>query len=424
MAPPRRCGVYKKHGFAAQVAPLGDFDGNARTFGQFFAAGRVPPPLTKPAPGPHIIVMEEFPPSLPSRALLEQRRHRVVNMIHTWLLAGGSLALLAVTAWIFGGPAGVVAAVVFGGLSMLAIRRISPQMVLTMYKAQPVSRADFPAGIAIIEELARRAGLPAAPKLFVVPSRMMNAFAVGRRGDSVIAVTDALIQRLTARELAGVLAHEMSHIAHEDVKVMALADMVSRYTSIMSTVGILSLFLNLGGFAGGYEAPVPWFGVLVLVFAPTVGGLLQLALSRTREFDADLGAAMLTGDPDGLASALLKLERAQRGMWESLMLPGGRIPDPSVLRTHPPTKERIARLMAFKASDGETPFAPPPGPRVVRRPSLVPKLRLPPSDAHGGIGLSLTDSAELDHSRPASAVPLCGGEGGPRFRLRRGGVWW
>lgn len=368
--------------------------------------------------------MEDLSPPPSSRALMERRRHRVLNMVHTWLLAAGSLALLAVTAWIFAGAAGVVAALIFGGLSMAAIRRVSPQMVLTMYKAQPVSRASFPEGAAIVDELARRAGLPAAPKLFVVPSRMMNAFAVGRRDDSAIAVTDALARRLTARELAGVLAHEISHIAHEDVKVMAFADMVARYTSVMSTVGILSLFLNIGGEAGGYGAPVPWFAVLVLIFAPTVGGLLQLALSRTREFDADLGAAMLTGDPDGLAAALVKLERAQRGMWESLILPGGRIPDPSILRSHPPTQERIARLMAFKASDGETPFAPPPGPRIVRRPSMVPKLRLPPGSLHGGPGLSLAQGDELDHSRPASAVPLCKGEGDPRFRLRRGGVWW
>lgn len=368
--------------------------------------------------------MADLSSHTPARALLEQRRHRMLNMIHTWLLAGGSLALLAVTAWIFAGVPGIVAALVFGAFSVAAIGRVTPKMVLGMYKARPVSRAAFPTGLAIVEELARRAGLPVAPSLHVAPSRMMNAFAVGRRDDSAIAVTDALAQRLTARELAGVLAHEISHIAHEDVKVMAFADMVARYTSFMSTVGIVTLFLNLGGFAGGYDAPVPWLGVLVLIFAPTAGGLLQLALSRTREFDADLGAAMLTGDPDGLASALVKLERAQRGMWESLVLPGGRIPDPSILRSHPPTRERIARLMAFKESDGENPFAPPPGPRTMRRPSMVPKLRLPPGSLHGGLGLSFAEGDELDHSRPASAVPLCPGEGGPRFRLRRGGVWW
>ena len=93
---------------------------------------------------------------------------------------------------------------------------------------------------------------------------------------------------------------------------------------------------------------MPWLAVLVLLAAPTVGGLLQMALSRTREFDADLGAAMLTGDPDGLASALQKLERVQGRRWENMFLPGGRTPDPSVLRTHPLTADRIARLKALK----------------------------------------------------------------------------
>lgn len=373
---------------------------------------------------PYIRSMNDpFPPSQ-SRALLERRRHRLLNIVHTWLLAGGSLLLLAVTAWIFAGPAGIVAAILFGGLSMAAMQRISPQMVLSMYKARRVSRAEFPAGVAIVEELARRAGLPATPVLWAVPSRLMNAFAVGRREDSAIAVTDGLIRRLTARELAGVLAHEISHIAHGDVKVMALADIVSRYTSLMSTIGILSLILNIGGFASGQEAPVPWFAVLVLILAPSIGGLLQLALSRTREFDADLGAVMLTGDPQGLASALARLERMQGRMWESLMLPGGRIPDPSILRSHPPTGERIARLMAFGESEGGRPLAPPTGYRA-RRPSMVPQLRPPP-----GIGAALARSGakpcdgELDDSRPARDAPLCAGEGPPRIRFRRGGVWW
>ena len=137
---------------------------------------------------------------------------------------------------------------------MWLVRRISPQMVLSMYKARAVSAADFPAGIRIVAELSRRAGLTAAPKLYVIPSKLMNAFAVGRRDDSVIAITDALARTLTTRELTGVLAHEISHVANEDVKVMALADMVSRFTSLMSTVGIISLFFNIGSYASGAPA--------------------------------------------------------------------------------------------------------------------------------------------------------------------------
>src|SRR6185436_10094038 len=117
----------------------------------------------------------------------------------------------------------------------------------------------------ILTDLARRAGLPEAPRLYVIPSKLMNAFAVGRRDQSAIAVTDTLARTLTPRELAGVLAHEISHIAHEDVKVMALADMVSRFTSIMSTVGLISLFLNIGSYARGTGSGVPLLAVVVLL---------------------------------------------------------------------------------------------------------------------------------------------------------------
>ncbi|MFT7758878.1 UNVERIFIED_CONTAM: zinc metalloprotease HtpX, partial [Salmonella enterica subsp. enterica serovar Enteritidis] len=170
--------------------------------------------------------------------------------------------------------------------------------------------------------------------------------------NSVVAATDQLIRVLPARELTGVLAHELSHIRNEDLKVMALADTVSRFTSLMSTIGMVSLLFNITFLASGAHAQVPWLGVLVLLVAPTIGGLLQMALSRTREFDADLGASLLTGDPDGLAQALPKLEKAQGRLWEHLLLPGGRIPDPSILRTHPLTETRVARLKALKDASG------------------------------------------------------------------------
>ncbi len=368
--------------------------------------------------------------------LLEQRRNRVLNTLHTWLLGFGSLVLLAITAWAFGGAAGIIYAIIFGGFSMWAVRRVSPQMVLRMYKAKPVTPAEFPLGFRIVNELSSRAGLPVVPKLFVVPSKLMNAFAVGRREDSAIAITDALARNLTTRELAGVLAHEMSHIAHGDMKVMAFADMVSRFTSVMSTVGMLSLVLNLGSFVGGGGEQVPWLAVLVLIAAPTVGGLLQMALSRTREFDADLGAATLTGDPDALASALQKLERAQGRRWENIFLPGGRIPDPSVLRTHPVTEERVKRLLALKKAveEGEIAVvAKEPQRRGEPRVSIVPKIRR--SSGQGGFaGLTGVSSllaaadglsgAEMSSHAPACDRSLNPPEGDPRFRLRSGGVWW
>ncbi|MBX3530499.1 MAG: M48 family metalloprotease [Rhizobiaceae bacterium] len=375
---------------------------------------------------------------IPPLSLLEGRRHRWLNTVHTWLLAGGSLLLLAVTAYVFAGFFGVIVAIVFGAFAVAGVLRISPQMVLSMYKAQPVSRAEFPAGVEMVEELARRAGLPAAPRLHIVPSNMLNAFAVGGKDNSAIAITDALARRLSARELAGVLAHEMSHIAHEDLKVMAFADVVSRYTSIMSSIGIFTLLLNLVGLAGGYSEPVPWLGVIVLIVAPTIGGLLQLALSRTREFDADLGAAMLTGDPDGLASALQKLEREQGRMWEQMMLPGGRNPHPSVLRTHPPTAQRVARLMQLKGSVGAVL---PPDATILRPAALdrPPQHRRSSIPSIGGrsartvreletVARHLADAPRAGVAdpgeEPASAVHIRLPEGKPRIRVRRGGVYW
>jgi heat shock protein HtpX len=406
---PGGCGVYKKSHFAVQASQTvqdGGIVGKTRLV-------------------PHIHRMSTTTTIDPGAL----RRHRFVNALHTGVLAGGSLLLLAVTAWVFGGVAGIVFAVIFGAVSLAAIRRISPQMVLSMYKARPVDERTFPAGVRILRLLAARAKLPAVPRLYVIPSHLMNAFAVGRRGESVIAVTDALARRLSTRELAGVLAHEISHIAHEDIKVMALADVVSRFTSVMSTVGLFTMFINLGGFLGGTGQPVPWLAVLVLLAAPTVGGLLQMALSRTREFDADFGAAVLTGDPDGLASALAKLEQARGRLWEGILLPGGRIPDPSVLRTHPRTEHRLARLAALKAAmGGAVPVglpSLPPQPAPARRRSMIPSIRersgLSPRGPLYGTFLAPLD--ELD-DQPGCETSLHAPEGTPRVRVTRGGVWW
>ncbi|MAW88553.1 MAG: peptidase M48 Ste24p [Phyllobacteriaceae bacterium] len=345
----------------------------------------------------------------PRLDLLEQERHRSLNRFHTWLLVAGSLGLLGVTAWIFAGVTGVVLAVFFGAIALSAMQGVSPKIVLSMYKAREAGPDLFPSGNRIVTELARRANLPAVPRLYIVPSRMMNAFAVGRPDDSAVAITDGLARALTERELAGVLAHEISHIAHEDLKVMALADIVTRYTSAMSTAGFVLLFFNL--FGGG----LPWLAILLLLAAPTIGSLLQLALSRTREFDADLGAAMLTGDPDGLSSALWKLERFQVRQWEGMMLPGGRMPAPSILRSHPKTEERVARLSRLKTPDGLA--IPMPALRPRRGP-LVPSVH----SESGRYRLLQAAPGPWTDDAVAPECPECRDK--PRIRMSRGGVWW
>jgi heat shock protein HtpX len=120
---------------------------------------------------------------------------------------------------------------------------------------------------------------------------------------------------------------------------------------------------------------VPWLAILLLVFAPTIGGLLQLALSRAREYDADLDAAGLTGDPEGLASALMTLERRQGRLWEGLFLPGSRLPDPSLLRTHPRTEDRVERLLRLKPQ--ARPVIDMPATRHEPGRSIVPPIRAP-----------------------------------------------
>lgn len=252
--------------------------------------------------------------------------------------------LVALLGYLFAGACGLGLAIVVGGFFVLIGQQISPQMILKMYKARPLLPSEAPALAQVVQELARRAKLSRPPQLYYIPSQMMNAFAVGSPNNAIIGVTDGLLRGLTMRELVGVLAHEMSHVQNNDMRVMRIADTVSRLAGMFSTVGQVLLFLNLPlVLMGGYA--ISWFGILLLIFAPTLVGLLQLALSRTREYDADLDAVQLTGDPRGLASALQKLETYHASFLKRVLLPGHRVPDPSLFRTHPHTEDRIARLL-------------------------------------------------------------------------------
>jgi heat shock protein HtpX len=276
----------------------------------------------------------------------EQRRHKRRNLAQSALILGGMALLVAVCGWILFGPIGLLGVAVAAVVTLLFGSRFSAQMVLRMYKAQRLSPRQLPEVFRIIEHLTERAGLERVPTLYYVPSAMMNAFAVGRREEAAIGVTDGLLRALTMRELTGVLAHEMSHIRNNDVRLMGIADLAARLTRMMSLIGAGLLLLSLPMWLQG-GSPVSFVLVLLLIFAPQLTTLLQLALSRAREFDADLDAAGMTGDPAGLASALAKLERQQRNHWEQILMPGRKLPEASLLRSHPPTKDRIARLSAL-----------------------------------------------------------------------------
>jgi heat shock protein HtpX len=270
-----------------------------------------------------------------------QRAHNFRNTLHTALLVAGTAMLMAAMAYSLFGWTGVVIALVVSVFGLLSLRRVSPKVVLGLYKARPLHESELPELHQLVRDLAERAELPSTPKLFYVPTKMLNAFAVGNKDDSAIAITDGLLRIMNLRQLGGILAHETAHIMNGDLKVMGLADVLNRLTSLMSTLGIFGLA------AFGLGLNLPLAGMLFLIFAPTVGGLLQMGLSRAREYDADLDGATLSGDPEGLASALQVLEQKNRGGWEGLVLPGSRLPQPSLLRTHPKTDERIRRLMAL-----------------------------------------------------------------------------
>ena len=277
-----------------------------------------------------------------------RRRQRRRNRLQGLLLLGGMVLTLALCAWfIFGGDG--VLWVVLLGVGALALRpRMRPDWVLRMYRARPLHPSAAPDLHRVVVALARRAGLPQTPVLYYVPSSMLNAFAVGQRSEAAIAVTDGLLRGLTGRQITGVLAHEMSHIRADDVKIMTLADTVGRLTHGVAYAGLILVLLGLPMLAAG--SAVPLLVAAVLMAIPTVVTLLQLALSRAREYDADLEAATLTGDPSGLASALQTLAKREGRIWERILVPHGRTPDPLLLRTHPPPDERVRRLLALSAT--------------------------------------------------------------------------
>ena len=279
----------------------------------------------------------------------EQRSisHKLRNNLQTALLVAALALLVAYLAWFIGGP--VLAWAALLGVVVLATNNpiASPRLLMSLYRARPIRQAEAPRLYAIVHELSRRAGLERLPVLYLVPTRLMNAFTTGDRQDAAIAVSDGLLRRMALRELTGVLAHEISHVANGDIRVMAFADLVSRVTGMLSLFGQVLLLISLPLWLLS-AADIPWLPILLLLFAPTLSALVQLALSRSREYEADRSAAELSGDPEGLAAALQKLERQRGGLWERLFMPTQRIPEPSMLRSHPPTEERVRRLLDLR----------------------------------------------------------------------------
>jgi len=284
--------------------------------------------------------------------LLDENRrhqHKQRNQLQSALLVGGLGLVTAFSAWLLWDWTGVLLMLVSVGAVYAFAPKVPPEIVMRMYRAQPLDPRHGEQITYIVDVLSKRADLPAPPTVYVVPSMTLNAFASGTPDKALIAITEGLLRRLSMRELTGVLAHEMSHIRNNDLAVMGLADVMTRFTQVLSYLALCLAIFNLPGLLLG-DSDISLLALLLLYLAPTIGSLLQLGLSRTREHDADLEGAQLTGDPRGLASALEKLERYQGTFWEDLAfpVPSRRIPQPSLLRSHPPTEERVARLLALE----------------------------------------------------------------------------
>jgi heat shock protein HtpX len=277
------------------------------------------------------------------------RVHRSRNTLHSLLLVGGLGLLTGFSAWLIWGGMGIAITLVAIGVIYAFAPRVPPALIMRMYRARQIDPRGGGQLIQIIDVLADRAELPAMPRIYVIPSMTLNAFATGTPQNAAIGITEGLLRRLSLNEVAGVLAHEISHIRNNDLAVMSLADVMTRFTQMLAYLALFLAIFNLPAFLLG-DAEISFWGLLLLYLAPTAGSLIQLALSRTREHDADLEGASLTGDPASLASALEKLERYQGRFWEDMMLPvpGRRIPQPSLLRSHPLTAERVARLRALE----------------------------------------------------------------------------
>ncbi|WP_437569563.1 zinc metalloprotease HtpX [Sorangium sp. So ce542] len=282
------------------------------------------------------------------------------NQIKTILLLGVMSAILVS----IGGSLGPGYLVLFGVLALamnLGAYFMSDRIVLAVHRAAEVSPEEAPGLHRMVEELSRRAEIP-KPRVYVIPDAQPNAFATGRNPEhGVVAVTEGIMQLLTERELRGVLAHEIAHIKNRDILVSTIAAaFASGITWIAHAVSFAGLF---GGSSDDEEGESPLGGLALAIVAPIAATLVQLGISRSREYMADETGAQLCGDPEALASALSKLENgvalipaeSARPATASLFIVSPLAGASSVLKwfsTHPTTEERVSRLLSMAASGG------------------------------------------------------------------------
>ena len=273
------------------------------------------------------------------------------NWLKTSLLMAAIMALFGLIGSYLGGASGMIMALLFGGVMNVFAYWFSDKMVLRMYNAQEVDEASAPQFYAMVRDLSQRAGLP-MPRVYLIDEAQPNAFATGRNPEhAAVAATTGILHLLSARELRGVMAHELAHVQHRDI-------LISTISATMA--GAISSLANVAMFFGGRDEdgrPAnPIASLLVALLAPLAATLIQMAISRAREFEADRGGAAISGDPDALADALTKIDAYARGipmptaeahpataqMMIMNPLSGGGIA--GLFSTHPSTEERVDRL--------------------------------------------------------------------------------
>ncbi|MCI0548262.1 MAG: zinc metalloprotease HtpX [Candidatus Rokubacteria bacterium] len=280
------------------------------------------------------------------------------NMLKTAVLLGVLTSLLIVIGGAVGGQQGMVVAFVLALVMNFASYWFSDRIVLSMYRAQPVTEGDAPDLYRTVRTLATRAGLP-MPRVFIIPDDTPNAFATGRNPEhAAVAVTAGIMRMLSDEELEGVLAHELAHVKNRDTLIMTIsATLAGAITYLAHMAQFAAMFGGMRrnddeeGHGGGALS-----AILMAVLAPIAAMLIQMAISRSREFQADATGARIAGRPWGLARALEKMDMASQmrpmhatpstaHLFIVNPLSGGGIA--SLFSTHPPIAERIARLRAM-----------------------------------------------------------------------------
>jgi heat shock protein HtpX len=275
-------------------------------------------------------------------------RSRTITAVQSLALVVSLAAILGIMGFLLGGRTFAVAAI--GAVVLLYILNpvVSPLWIMKMYRARQLGYRDAPQLYQTLKILSERAELARMPVLYYLPNASMSAFTAGTPENAAIALSDALLRRLDGQEISAVLAHEVSHIRHNDIRIMGFANLSGHFIQWLSLFGQFLLFLNFPLLLMG-RYTISWTAIMLLIFAPVISAMLQLALSRTREYSADLGAADLTGSPEFLASALAKMEAYQQNYLRRFLWPGySKAPNSPLMKTHPPTAERIRRLLEIR----------------------------------------------------------------------------